>query len=314
VCVNAIHLPRLREQGAADAWTSISDANVTFSYSICCNETNYVDNVLTSIDALRFCFTDVLLIIDVPHGEPGGYSEFLLSTWGEQMIILANKTAQAAVALLQSRCPLSLPGAHLQVLNYDEPAMRTALGSDFGVNAVGFAFNDLYKNTMVYDKLWHLPDTQYVWHADADVRILRIAEGASPNFVETSIRLLRSDSRVVLTAPPKNLWGYQLVNLREFDVRWHQGEALSKTYILTPPILTVSVDAFFMDVQRLRSLLPFNSSHATEQVERIMTPTFQANDAHQVFLDCSMNVISEHLSHQRQRWETCTPFSSRLGL
>ena len=58
---------RIREQGVSDEWTSVPDVNVTFSYSFCCNETNETSNmerVLTSVEAFRFCFTEVVLVID----------------------------------------------------------------------------------------------------------------------------------------------------------------------------------------------------------------------------------------------------------
>merc|ERR1719277_2237012 len=88
--------------------------------------------------------------------------------------------------------------------------MSLALESDFNADAAdGFMFSSMYPNTMAYDRLWHLPDTQYVLHADADKRFSRIAEGASPNFIEASISLLRSDSRVWMTAPSNGRWGNQ---------------------------------------------------------------------------------------------------------
>lgn len=335
VCVKAVQLPRLRDHGAADAWTSIPDANVTFSSTFCCNDT-HMGNVLTSIEALRFCFTDVLLIIDVPHGGlrnvstvpgwekipggPGGYSEFINSTWGRQMIDAANKTAQAAVALLQSRCPLGLNGPlhpptwKVHILNYDEPATRMAFESDFGVDAVGFAFSSMYPNTMPYDKLWNLPDTQYVWHSDSDYLVYRIAEDASPNFIETSISLFRSDSRVMMASPSKipmlltsgheektffhAQWEHELYGneFSKFDARWHQGEALSNTY--TQSYHPVSTEAFLLDVQKFRSLLPLYDKPRSllhgESVEVFLSQYFQRKGVFQVSFDCSSNIVAGH--------------------
>jgi len=338
VCVNAVHLPLVRKQGVAHAWTSVPDTNITFSSSFCCNETSEMENVLRSIEALRFCFTDVLLIVDVPHSGPGGYSEFLNSTWGTQMIIIANKTAQAAAALLQSHCPLSLNGPHhpatwkVDVLNYDEPAMRTALVSDFGVNPSGFSFGSMYKNTMVYDRLLHLPDTQYLWHSDADMRVYRIAEDARPNFVEASISLLRSDNRVIMTRP---LLSSQLIPsagavfnstlitptcgtqpdtechdlncvcVREFEARWYQGVARSTTYISVGTRSSegvqfqwASVQMFLMDVQKFGDrVLPFDSHLAPLPFEQILMPTFSESNVVQAVFGCGTDgtdVVAEH--------------------
>jgi len=279
-----------------------------------------MENVLSSIENLRFCFTDILLILDVPHGGdkhgskfpggPGGYSEFLSSTWGKQMIGAANKTAQAAVTLLQSRCPLSANGLlhpstwKVDILNYDDSAMSMALKSDFDTDADGFLFSSMYPNTMVYDRLWHLPDTQYVVHGDADMRFHRIAEGASPNFIEASITLMRSDSRVMMTKPSHVAVvlypSYMADVYSKFDARWHQGEALSTmhTYTYSTPIgKPVSTSAFVMDVQKSRRLLPFFDNHSdflhqtTEEMETFLTESARDHDLFQVTFDCSTNII-----------------------
>mmetsp|Transcript_109684 Transcript_109684/g.224131 ORF Transcript_109684/g.224131 Transcript_109684/m.224131 type:complete len:359 (+) Transcript_109684:94-1170(+) len=331
VIVNALHarndvIRRIREQGASDEWTSVSDVNVTFSYTFCCNETSEMENVLTSVEALGFCFTEVVLIIDVPHGGLkdgvvlpggiGGYSEFLHSTWGKQMISTAKRTAQEAAALLESHCPLSLHGPQhppkwrIDVMNYEDPAMQTTLESDFGVNVSGFWRDSMYPNTMVYDRLWNLPDTQYVWHSDAGGVVQRFGQFAGPNFVEASMNLMRSDSRVFMTVPTKN---YGLNQWKcstpfdkskgnmEFEARWHEEENPFniKTYInqgwfmsYEDPRAWTSSEVFFLDVRKFRSLLPFNASYASEPIEEILSRTFPENDAYQVSLDCRTNLAA----------------------
>jgi len=318
VCVNAVHLPHLRDTVAAEAWTSIPDTNITFSSTFCCNETRAMDNVMVTIEALRFCFTDVVLIIDVPHDGPGGYSEFLNSTWGTQMIATANKTAQAAVALLQSRCPLSLDGPlhpltwKVDVLNYDDPAMRTAFESDFGVDTDGWIFGSIYKNTMAYIRSWHLPDTQYVWHSDADIQIYRIAEGASPNFIEASINLLRSDSRVVATKPT-DLMSLQLGE----NALQSKFDAHTYTMIREPgaPAQFIA-EAFLLDAQKFKSLLPLPAGGLLQEqtIEHFLRDSFEAKGVFQVDFDCSTNIIAgyQHSSLLFAK-SKCNTMSEMLG-
>jgi len=321
VIVNALHarndvIRRIREQGASDEWTSVSDVNVTFSYTFCCNETSEMENVLTSVEALGFCFTEVVLIIDVPHGGLynnsvlpggiGGQSEFLHSAWGTNMLRKAKRTAQEAVTLLESHCPLSLHGPHhpprwrIDVLNYDEPAMQTALEADFSVNVSGFWRESMYPNTMVYDRLWNLPHTQYVWHSDSGFAVQRFGQNAGPNFVEASINLLRSDSRVIMTSPAK-VAGPDPSKCLEFEARGHQEKTPSKIKTYTHNVFGVGVftEVFLMDVLKVRSLLPFNASDASKPIENILTDSFAEKGALNVWLDCSIGLAAYDATPRR---------------
>mmetsp|Transcript_25487 Transcript_25487/g.57788 ORF Transcript_25487/g.57788 Transcript_25487/m.57788 type:complete len:366 (-) Transcript_25487:57-1154(-) len=320
-----------------EAWTHVPGVNVTFSSSFCCNDSVSLDNVLPTLAAFRFCFTNVYLTIDVPHGGrhpqrgqypggPGGHSEFLRSTSGTQLLAAAQRTAQGAVALLQSHCPLTEHPLtwNVEVLNYDTPEMRKALFQDFGVHSRKFFFDSMYVNTMVYDKILHVPDAQYVWHSDSDWRVYRVGEGTDPNFIETSINLMRSDMRVMSTAltvtqkqspvqtgagfesntseqrRDEMLQGWGAYNIstwgaENFDARWPQGEAPATTYSLTNNgIPCFSSQQFFIDVERAKTLLPFGETAQTVSFENFMWPTLKDHALKQVWFNESVNVICGH--------------------
>jgi len=309
-----------------EAWTHVPGVNVTFSSSFCCNDSVSLDNVLPTLAAFRFCFTNVYLTIDVPHGGrhpqrgqypggPGGHSEFLRSTSGTQLLAAAQRTAQGAVALLQSHCPLTEHPLtwNVEVLNYDTPEMRKALFQDFGVHSRKFFFDSMYVNTMVYDKILHVPDAQYVWHSDSDWRVYRVGEGTDPNFIETSINLMRSDMRVMSTVPtvtrnqaqtPEKRhddmfqgWGVYKAGwgAEDFDAKWPQGEAPATTYSfmwLGTPFF--STEQFLMDVERAKTLLPFGEIAQTASFENFMWGTLRDHALKQVWFNESVNVICGH--------------------
>jgi len=333
----ALHRDLSMPSAPGGAWTHIPDVNVTFSSSFCCHERASLDNVLADLAAFRFCFTSVYLIIDVPHGGhhnrvhgsypggPGGHDEFLRSASGTQLLEDAQRTAQGAVALLQSHCPLTQHPLtwNVEVLNYDSSETRKALISDFGVNSSDFFFDTMYLNTMVYDKLLHLPDAQYVWHSDSGWRVFRVGEGAGPNFIEASITLMRSDMRVLSTVPtvtrkwspviaagfqadtPEKRhddmfqgwgvykeWGW---DAEDFNATWPQGEAPATTYSfmwLGTPFF--STEQFLMDVERAKTLLPFGETAQTVSFENFMWPTLKDHALKQVWFNESVNVICGH--------------------
>jgi len=341
IWTHALHYERAHVafEGAEEAWTYIPNVNVTFSYSFCCDEAKDMTNMLMSIEAMRFCFTDVFVTLDVPHGGhsmssgelpggPGGYSEFLNSSSGQNLVNSAHKTANAAVALLQSHCASILPMSRVDVLNYDEPAMRETLNSDFdlGWNPEfndDFVFSKMYVNTMVYDKLLHLPGAQYVWHSDSDWRVYRVAEDTSLNFIERSIALMRSDERVVATVPtvthfleprpwvvpgavfdstPEQRRDGMVVSgfikrepgdwhSEEFDGKWPEGDSPTAptTYkFLLHKSQFFSSQQFVMDTQKMRSLLPL---HGTGTFESMIRPRLTEREWSQIFFDESTGVI-----------------------
>eukprot|EP00404_Azadinium_spinosum_P013843 CAMPEP_0180522090 /NCGR_PEP_ID=MMETSP1036_2-20121128/57218_1 /TAXON_ID=632150 /ORGANISM="Azadinium spinosum, Strain 3D9" /LENGTH=272 /DNA_ID=CAMNT_0022534837 /DNA_START=253 /DNA_END=1071 /DNA_ORIENTATION=+ len=261
-------------------------------------------HVLESIKAMRFCFSDVTFIVDVPHGGllhfnsertslsggPGGYKRFVKHSWGQKMVSTAQKKAQEAVSLLQSHCPLSRrPTWNVDVMNYDDPAMRSRFDLDFDVDvqmdANSSVFGSMYSNTMVYDTLWHHTDAQYVWHQDSDVT-MRLRKSNAPSFMETSLALMRSDDRVVFTRPDKpDLTWVPAEGFEEFDAKWPEGSALAPTFFFPGPNGTngqLNCNAFLMDVQRMRSLLPIRLEPISQDAENFFRHNFQEHGVYQV--------------------------------
>jgi len=311
VCVcacNALHattgLAR-RTEDAEDTYTFVPDVNVSFTSVICChaNETDFMEHVLMSIESMRFCFRDVTLMVDVPHGGlphawssewlsggPGGYASFLNQSWGQEMIRAVQKVAQEAVILLQSHCPLShRPTWNVDVMNYDDPAMRSRFDLDFDVkvpmHSDGWVFGSMYANTMVFDKLWHRTDAQYVWHQDDDYSSI-----PTKKFIETSVALMRSDDRVILTRPKDDWMPAKPFRFDKFDAKWNTSSALVPTLIVTNPqgetkwSGTVSCHGFLMDVQRMRSLLPIHLRYLHEEAEKFLGFNFEEHGVHEVTL------------------------------
>eukprot|EP00404_Azadinium_spinosum_P022006 CAMPEP_0180616716 /NCGR_PEP_ID=MMETSP1037_2-20121125/32630_1 /TAXON_ID=632150 /ORGANISM="Azadinium spinosum, Strain 3D9" /LENGTH=175 /DNA_ID=CAMNT_0022636577 /DNA_START=181 /DNA_END=708 /DNA_ORIENTATION=+ len=175
---------------------------------------------------------------------------------------------------------------------------------------------------MAFDRLWHLPDTQYVWHSDGDIIIYRVGEGAGPNFIEASISLLRSDSRVVVTRPTSLIefqFGGPVIESK-FDARWHQGEAPANTYTLKKepgaPV-KFSSEAFLLDVQKFKSLLPLPAEGLLQEqpMETFLEDSFQAKGVFQVEFDCGTNILAGYKYNYSLMFakSKCNKLSEMLG-
>jgi len=300
VPTNALHVKTDR----ARPYTFVSDANVSFTSFFCCNETDKMKHVLTSIKSMHFCFRDVILFVDVPHGGvlhagqrrtslsggPGGYSGFLNQSWGQHMISVAENVAREAVNLLQSNCPLShRPTWSVDVMNYDDPAMLSIFDSDFDVSAPipsnGFVFDSMYANTMVYAKMWHDTGAQYVWHQDSSAAMACQQDSTTP-FIETSVALMRSDDRVIFTRPTEvnasglPAWSPGHSRIHDFDAKWPEGSLRAPTWIYIDgpnPLYYphVTGNMFLMDVQKFRSILPMHLDFITDSAEYFFRHNFR---------------------------------------
>jgi len=231
-----------------DAWST--GAEVTFSYNTHCADSTegcrssgskrgqpsfqeMHRNVLASLRAMRFCFSDVQVILDVPHvghnklgpETPGHVTSHLivppeaLSTYSEMRLAdgqtfkrfrvdsglstAAIATAKAAAEILRDHCPAAAPQWRVKVMDYGSKEVRQRALEHYAVpdaEKKGSFFDNMYMNTMALDQNFHAK-SQYVYHMDAQWRLYRSNYSRNaPNFIEKAVSLMKSDSRVFMAS------------------------------------------------------------------------------------------------------------------
>lgn len=184
----------------ASEWKIAPDSNVTFNSMFCCQDHARVENVLTSLSSLQFCFSGVFLVVDVPHNGS-------IDKDSEELIRIVKRTAGEAAELISQHC-LSAPKpvARVHVVDYGKGGGGTgaallskALHPGQLCDLRQSLVDQAYKNTVPYLVSLLQSGTQYVFHTDADVQVLRTRGTLS--FMDESLRLLRDDWRVVATSP-----------------------------------------------------------------------------------------------------------------
>jgi len=232
----------------SDAWVSLPDTDVTFSYLTHCDakagcrssghkrgQPSFQEmhrNVLASLRALRFCFSDVLVVLDAPHTghdkigpeTPGNVSSHViappdaaegpnggamrLSARSAQQVdasltSAAVATAKAAAELLRDHCAQAAPQWRVKPLDYGSAELRAQALEHYAIPQaeVNSSFVDkMYVNTMGLDQTFQ-PKGQYVYHMDAQWRIYRSNFSRSaPNFIGKAVSLMRSDDRVYMAS------------------------------------------------------------------------------------------------------------------
>lgn len=281
-------------EGDIHMWDSAWNTSVTFSYTFTKNEIGLMENVLASLESLRFCFNDVFIIIDVPHASPGGHRSFLDSKRGRKVVGKAEAVAAQAVDLLWQHCQ----GANsmqaswrVKVLDYDSQELREAVLKDYsdpkGVpdplnleppkralleNPKTWIYGHMYKTAMSTDALLRWPGNRYIFHADADMVVRRAQKGNDKvtcgqglGFIEAALSLMGSDDRIYSVSPliarfytdsNKFMPGQEG---KPFEGRWHDGRALASLFNVGESRLAQSfmdTQCLILDVERFRGPLP----------------------------------------------------------
>lgn len=274
----------------------MENASVTFSYTFTKKDVRHMEHVAVSLEALRFCFDEVFLIVDVPR-RPGDHARFVESKKGAKAIRSAQVAAAGAAELLQRRCAHTGAAAAshwVKVLDYDDPELRAALLRDYSdtqhvpdflglrppdrgllENPKTWLYSHTERAAVPSDAVLRWPSGRYVFHADADVVLSRGRDPGrpasaceSPGFVEVSLALMRSDERVCSTSPPSGVWvgGWERYRAhpssgKSFEGRWPEGQALAQLHNLeggTRFQSTVDTRCFLMDLERFRGLFPLS--------------------------------------------------------
>jgi len=233
----------------ADAWLTIPGADVTFSYNTHCDpvagcrssghkvgQPSFQEmhrNMLASLRAMRFCFSDVLVILDVPHvghdklgpetpgnvtshmvipkEAPGSFSEMRMAAGqtvkrfnvDSGLSAAATATAKAAAELLRDHCPAAAPQWKVKVMDYGSQELRQRALEHYAIpdgEKNSSFYDNMYINNMALDENFQAK-SQYVYHMDAQWRLYRSNFSRStPNFIETAVSLMKSDSRVYMAS------------------------------------------------------------------------------------------------------------------
>ncbi|CAK0883993.1 unnamed protein product [Prorocentrum cordatum] len=229
-----------------DAWESVPGSDVTFSYGTHCGASGCRSsghkrgqpsfqemhrNVLASIRAMRFCFSDVMIVLDAPHTghdkmgpeTPGNVTSHAVvphSVTGGEMVLLGGRritkfgvdlalksaavaTARAAAELLRDHCPTAAPQWRVKVIDYSSPEMLKEALEHYAIpeaeRNTSF-YERMYVNTMALDQNFQCKG-QYVYHMDAQWRIYRSNHSHSaPNFISKALSLMKSDERVYMAS------------------------------------------------------------------------------------------------------------------
>lgn len=275
--------------------------------------------MLVSLEALRFCFSEVFLVIDVPHAAPGGRRELLASKKGRRAVEKAEAAAKGAADLLGQRCRGT--GAP-QVLDYDSPELREAVLKEYsdpkGVpdplhleppkravleNPKTWIYGHMYKTAMSTDALLRWPGSRYIFHADADMVVRRIEDGDRKadrcrglGFIETALSLMRSDGRVYSASPC--IARFDAASSRyettpegkPFQGQWPGGEALADLFNVGESRLYQSfmdTQCFLLDVERFRGLFPLSFPREAAEVLWSHALNKRPAAAYQVKLDAA---------------------------
>jgi len=227
-----------------DSWETVPGTDVTFSYGTHCGlsgcrasghkrgQPSFQEmhrNVLASVRAMRFCFSDVMIVLDVPHSghdklgpeTPGNTTSHAVKPHekGEMMLLggrhvekftvdsglrsAAVSTARAAADLLRDHCPTFAPQWRVKVIDYSSPEMVEQALEHYAIPAAErntSFYNRMYINTMSLDQNFQAK-AQYVYHMDSQWRIYRSNHShANPNFISKALSLMKSDERVYMAS------------------------------------------------------------------------------------------------------------------
>jgi len=231
-----------------DTWISVPGSEVTFSYGTHCDaksgcrssghkrgQPSFQEmhrNVLASLRALRFCFSDILIVLDAPHvghdklgpETPGNVTSHLIMPHAEsatsQMMLLGGQqvtkfevsaelksaaiaTAKSAAELLRDHCPAAAPTYKVKVLDYTSAELRQQAVAHYDIpqeEQNNSFYDKMYINTMALDQVFQAK-SQYVYHMDAQWRVYRSNfSKAAPNFISKAVNLMRSDDRVYMAS------------------------------------------------------------------------------------------------------------------
>lgn len=289
-CLTAPSLPRLEAQAGgtphdtlehASEWAISPDSNVTFNSMFCCQDHARARNVLVSLRSLQFCFNGVFLVVDVPK-------DGSIEKETEELIRIVERTAQEAAELISQHCPgAPKPVARVHVMDYakgggDAMVLQQAVHQGQYCDLRQSPIDQAFKNTLPYLVSLLQSGTQYIFHADADVRVVR-AETKSPlgdagrsgeahsgtsSFMDASLRLLKNDRLAVAVMPHSEM------ELPTWVVR--NGKPFG-------------FDAFLVDTFKLGQVYPFVDSckwgPEGTRIELLLSENLLAAGLHQVKLE-----------------------------
>jgi hypothetical protein len=247
---------------------------VALNYFFCGDELPKVDNLRITAENLRFCFTHVYVVIDVPHGGkyyplvpihggPGDHDRFVRSEDGHKLIEKAEQVSNEVAALLTDACGHPV-AASVEVMNYDSPELRNEALDDFaadvgtptwretGGTSNPWPFRDMWRNTMPYNALTRRSGADYVFHADSQFRVL---ETPGRKFIPTALELVRSDERVAMVAPGMCDSSAEVRPMTAFQGRWQEASDLV-IHPASDVASVVSLQVMLMDVRKIRACYP----------------------------------------------------------
>lgn len=304
-----------------EEWNVIPGASVTLHFLLCCKEHARLINILKTLETARFCFREVFIVLDVPHGGkyhhktkggPGGTKAFLAEPEGRGLVCEAERMAAEAAQLLRKRCPRAPTPAtwQLEVMDYDSKEYRQELLEDYALSIGApnlltkpevskvinttkpdeYLFRVMWRNSFIFSRMLKKCKGNYVFHSDSSYILAEFQErGNREGFMERSIGLMRSDDRMYMVAPQVcSMWeSEETRNLNQpIEGRWG-GAPPAKLWRRTASDAQslVSHQQFIVDVARFKALYPL--SHWRSHGEHIWSIALnkRKNAAFFVYID-----------------------------
>mmetsp|Transcript_115646 Transcript_115646/g.181952 ORF Transcript_115646/g.181952 Transcript_115646/m.181952 type:complete len:387 (-) Transcript_115646:14-1174(-) len=237
---------RRYEPSSAEVWRGHATQNVALHFSLQGNTDSTDDKgwqhrLSSLLDALHYCFDELLITIDPPHGGKtygpaylpapfaNGTSDFLMSPHGKELLQNAQRVFTAAASQLKSHCPkqqvsdVGGVSGGVHVIDYALPRSRKLLAQAFDLSAKTTVSNDspwklpprssaskdflparMWKNSFMYMYAVDAVKSPFLVHADADLDILstRLGKGLRPSFPEGASQILAHYPKVVSVGAP----------------------------------------------------------------------------------------------------------------
>jgi len=255
-----------------------SDIDVTFHMSLVVDDSANLARVPMALTLFKFCFEEILIIFDIPHGGcnygptrlkggPSTVGNFLHSDDKSKLLAEASRVLAQAAAIHSQHCKKPAR-TRVEIIDYESDRIykiwRESFYLDFEPPSAAqskwpYAF--MWKNTMAYVLAVHDASNEFVFHVDDDIAVISDANTGIGTFVKTSIKEFGASGSLALSQlglcnhiETKNLVRYKT----------HGAVQLFKA---RPPNPFVSFQLFITKQSRFRMLYPLQYwRHFTESV------------------------------------------------
>lgn len=269
----------------AEQWVHRPEKKVTLNYLFVEGEEALMGNIIKTLFVAKFCFSEIYVILDVPHGgqggDPadgvysagyGGYDTFLTSKAGLRTRCLAEYWASRGRTLVQKHCPADHKVTWVvEVMNYDRPSLEREMLDHYDIPAVksnlhGYdLFQTMWRNAGTYIHAVTEAAGDYVLHADSQWVLSVVNETYKQGFVEDGLDVFDAEPAAYMLSP-HDVRLKKFTTPETFNGTTERSQNLINTRGCIPLekkvkfafeiASCVSLEIFLADKTRLMSLMP----------------------------------------------------------